>query len=96
MNAPDLLHRLMNVRSTAQTEAIMAGLPIVLPEHYQWLSAEERSAPWQPGKLHWVPAATAVMVDASSWQVSRAGHPRSQSPGTLLSSPVARRTSASF
>jgi hypothetical protein len=55
MNAPDLLHRLMNVRSTAQTEAIMAGLPIVLPEHYQWLSAEERSAPWQPGKLHWVP-----------------------------------------
>jgi hypothetical protein len=55
LNAPDLLHRLMNVRSTAQTEAIMAGLPIVPPEQYQWLSAEERSAPWQPGKLHWVP-----------------------------------------
>jgi hypothetical protein len=24
-------------------------------EQYQWLSADERSAPWQPGKLHWVP-----------------------------------------
>jgi hypothetical protein len=55
MNAPDLLHRLMKARSTAQIEAIMAGLPIVPPEQYQWLSADERSGPWQPGKLHWVP-----------------------------------------
>jgi hypothetical protein len=55
MNASDLLHRLMNARSTAQTEAIMAGLPIVPPEHYQWLSADEQSGPWQAGKLHWVP-----------------------------------------
>src|SRR5215213_7952240 len=55
INAPDLLQRLMNARSTAQTEAIMAGLPIVPPEQYQWISPDERSGPWQPGKLHWVP-----------------------------------------
>lgn len=54
-SAPDLLNRLFNVRSTAQVEAIMAGLPIVPSEQYQWLSAKERSAPWQEGKLHWVP-----------------------------------------
>jgi hypothetical protein len=45
----------MLARSTAQTEAIMAGLPIVPPEQYQWISADEQSGPWQPGKLHWVP-----------------------------------------
>ena len=33
----------------------MAGLPIVSPEQYQWLSAEDRSGPWQTGKLHWIP-----------------------------------------
>jgi hypothetical protein len=55
MNAPDLLQRLMMARTTAQTEAILAGLPIVSPDQYQWLSADERSGLWQPGKLHWVP-----------------------------------------
>ncbi len=54
-NAPDLLSRLMNARTTAQIEAILSGLPIVPPEQYQWLSADEQSGPWQPGKLHWVP-----------------------------------------
>ena len=53
--APDLLTRLLDARTTAQVEAIMAGLPVVPPEQYQWLSEEERSGPWQPGKLHWVP-----------------------------------------
>src|SRR6516165_3916435 len=52
---PGLLGRLLNVRSTAQVDAIMTTLPIVPPEHYQWLSAEDRSSAWQPGKLHWVP-----------------------------------------
>src|ERR1700722_2217630 len=51
----DLLGRLLDARATSQVEAIMAGLPIVPPEQYQWLSAEERSSAWQPGKLHWVP-----------------------------------------
>jgi hypothetical protein len=55
MNAPDLLQRLMKARTTAQTEAIMAGLPIIPPEEYQWVSADDRSGPWQSGKLHWVP-----------------------------------------
>jgi hypothetical protein len=35
INAPDLLQRLMMARTTVQTEAIMAGLPIVPPEEYQ-------------------------------------------------------------
>lgn len=52
---PDLLNRLFKARTTAHIEAVMAGLPIVPTDHYQWISAEERSAPWQQGKLHWVP-----------------------------------------
>jgi hypothetical protein len=55
INAPDLLQRLMMARTTVQTEAVMAGLPIVSLEKFQWLSGDERSGPWQPGKLHWVP-----------------------------------------
>jgi hypothetical protein len=55
LNAQDLLMRLLTARTTAQVEAIMAGLPIVSTEQYQWISADERSGPWQPGKLHWVP-----------------------------------------
>jgi hypothetical protein len=51
----DLLGRLINARSKSSVEAILADLPIVSPEQYQWLSAEERSAPWQKGKYHWVP-----------------------------------------
>src|SRR5215470_631594 len=52
---PDLLARLLDARSTAEVEAIMAGLPIVAAEQYQWVSADERSSAWQAGKLHWVP-----------------------------------------
>lgn len=55
MNATDLLTRLINARSSAQAEAIIATLPIVSPEQYQWVSADDRSGPWQDGKLHWVP-----------------------------------------
>src|SRR6266436_2413759 len=52
---PDLLSRLLIARSTLQVESIMADLPIVPPEKYQWVSADERSSPWKPGHLHWVP-----------------------------------------
>lgn len=55
LGAPDLLSRLSSARSTAQVEAIMAGLPVVSPDDYQWLSAKERSATWRAGSLHWVP-----------------------------------------
>jgi hypothetical protein len=55
LNAPDLLNRLLKAKSTAQVEAIMAGLPIVSPEDYQWLSAKDRSGKWKAGSLHWVP-----------------------------------------
>src|SRR5258705_10684979 len=52
---PDLLGRLLIARSTLQVESIMADLPIVPPEKYQWVSADERSSAWKPGHLHWVP-----------------------------------------
>ncbi|MBV8753832.1 MAG: hypothetical protein JO328_13310 [Hyphomicrobiales bacterium] len=55
LNAPDLFPRLLSARTTAQVEAIMIDLPIISPKQYQWISADERSGPWQPGKLHWVP-----------------------------------------
>ena len=55
MNDPALLSQLLDARSTAQVEAIMASLPVVSPQEYQWFSTDERSGPWQKGKLHWVP-----------------------------------------
>jgi hypothetical protein len=55
LNAPDLFTRLLAARTTAQVESLMAALPIVSPDQYQWVSADERSGSWQPGKLHWVP-----------------------------------------
>jgi hypothetical protein len=55
LNAPDLFSRLESARTAAAAEAIMAGLPIVPPEQYQWLSADERAGTWKPGMLHWVP-----------------------------------------
>src|SRR6266481_3993340 len=53
--SPDLLGRLLNARTTSQVEAVMAGLPIVSPDGYQWVSSHRRSADWNPGHLHWVP-----------------------------------------
>jgi hypothetical protein len=53
--SPGLLERLLNARSTTQVEAIIAALPIVSPEDYQWVSADDRSSAWQPSKLHWIP-----------------------------------------
>lgn len=52
---PNLLSRLLDARSTAQVDAIMADLPIVAPDDYQWVSADDRSSPWKPGHLHWIP-----------------------------------------
>jgi hypothetical protein len=68
MNAPDLLHRLMNVRSTVQTEAIMVC-------RQNTTSGYQRRSDLRPGSpvncTGFRLAATAVMVDASSWQGSR-------------------------
>ncbi len=55
LTSPDLLARLLNARTTLQVQAIMAGLPIVSPDDYQWVSSRRRSADWNPGHLHWVP-----------------------------------------
>lgn len=51
----DLLGRLLSARSTAQVEAILATLPVISPDDYQWVSADDRSSSWKDGKLHWVP-----------------------------------------
>lgn len=51
----NLLLRLLSARSTAQVDAIMADLPIVSPDDYQWVSADARSSAWKPGHLHWIP-----------------------------------------
>lgn len=51
----NLIGQILGARSTAQVETLMAALPIVSPDDYQWVSADERSAPWKPGHLHWVP-----------------------------------------
>jgi hypothetical protein len=53
--SPDILARVLAARSTAQIEVILASLSVVPPEQYQWVSADEQSGTWQPGKLHWVP-----------------------------------------
>jgi hypothetical protein len=72
LTRPDLLGQLLNARATAQVEAIMASLPIVSPERYQWLSAEERSSAWQPGKLHWIPVG---MDRGNGGRIKLAGEP---------------------
>ena len=76
-DAPDLLRQLMTTRTTTQTEIIMAGLPIVPPEEYQWLSADERSRPWQSGKLHWVPVGR---DRGNGGRIKLAGEPINRSP----------------
>ena len=51
LTPPDLLGRLLNARATAQVEAIMAGLPIVSPEQYQWLADGVRGLAARPSAL---------------------------------------------
>lgn len=70
--SPNLLGRLLNARTTAEVEVIMAGLPIVSAEQYQWLSVEERSSAWQPGKLHWIPVG---MDRGNGGRIKLAGEP---------------------
>ncbi len=53
--ASNLLSSLLNARFTHQVEALLATLPIVPPEQYQWVSADAKSAAWKSGHLHWVP-----------------------------------------
>jgi hypothetical protein len=55
MSSPDILDRLLNARTTVAAEAIMAGLPIVSPNDYQWDYGGKRTGKWQPGRLHWLP-----------------------------------------
>lgn len=51
----NLLGALLNTRTTSQVEAIMATLPIVPPDEYQWDYNGERVGKWKAGHLHWVP-----------------------------------------
>lgn len=54
-SSPDFLKRLLSARTSAATEAIMSGLPIVSPDDYQWDYGDKRLGKWQPGRLHWLP-----------------------------------------
>ena len=71
-DASDLLGRLLAARTSAEVEAIMSGLPIVAPEDYQWMSAEDRSGAWQPGKFHWIPVG---MDRGNGGRIKLAGEP---------------------
>ena len=68
----DLLGRLLSARSTAEVEAIMAGLPIVSFDDYQWVSADDRSSAWKPDiYTGFQSALTAAMAVASSSPANR-------------------------
>jgi hypothetical protein len=51
----DLLLRLINARTTAAVDAILAKLPVVSEDEYHWISNKERYGEWRDGQLHWVP-----------------------------------------
>jgi hypothetical protein len=56
MSTPsDLLGRLLSARTTRQVESIMATLPIVPPEQYQWDYGGKRLGKWKADHLHWLP-----------------------------------------
>src|SRR5581483_3533628 len=78
--SPDLLGRLLNARTTAQVGAIMATLPIVPPEEYQWDYGDKRSGKWKPGHLHWVPVG---LERGNGGRIRLAGEPMN---------PIAERT----
>jgi hypothetical protein len=50
-----MLLRLMNARTSAAVDDVIAALPVVSPDQYQWVTNTERQGTWQEGKLHWVP-----------------------------------------
>jgi hypothetical protein len=76
----DLLGRLLHARTTAQAEAIMATLPIVPPDKYQWDYGDKRVGKWKPGHLHWLPVG---LERGNGGRIKLAGEP---------TNPIAERT----
>lgn len=54
-NSSDFLEHLLAARSRDDVHAIMADLPIVPPEQYQWDYKDRREGDWISGHLHWLP-----------------------------------------
>jgi hypothetical protein len=79
-NSPDLLRRLLKIRTTGHVGAIIATLPIVTPDQYQWDYGDKRVGKWQPDHLHWLP----VGLDrGNGGRIKLAGEPMN---------PIAERT----
>lgn len=51
----NLLTRLLSARTTDKVDSVIAELPIVSPDDYQWDYGEKRLGRWRSGHLHWVP-----------------------------------------
>ena len=75
-----MLARLISARTTVQAEAIMATLPIVPPEEYQWDYGNKRLGKWKTGYLHWVPVG---LERGNGGRIELAGEPMN---------PIAERT----
>jgi hypothetical protein len=74
------LRELLSARTTVHTEAIMAKLPIVPPDEYQWDYGDKRVGKWKPGHFHWLP----VGLDrGNGGRIKLAGEPMN---------PIAERT----
>lgn len=54
MDSPDLLLRLLSVKTTSAVEILLKELPVVDETAYLWTDTESGKG-WQPGKLHWIP-----------------------------------------
>jgi hypothetical protein len=76
----DLLGRLLSARTTLQVEAIMATLPIVPAEVYQWDYGDRRIGDWKPEHLHWLPVG---LERGNGGRIKLAGEP---------TNPIAERT----
>jgi hypothetical protein len=76
----DLLGRLLSARTTLQVEAIMATLPIVPPEAYQWDYGDKRLGKWKSEHLHWLPVG---LERGNGGRIKLAGEP---------TNPIAERT----
>jgi hypothetical protein len=76
----DLLGRLLRARTTREVEAIMATLPIVPPEAYQWDYGDKRLGKWKPEYLHWLPVG---LERGNGGRIKLAGEP---------TNPIAERT----
>jgi hypothetical protein len=72
LTSPDLIVRLLSARTTDHLNAVMANLPIVSPDDYQWDYGEKRLGTWRPGHLHWIPVG---LERGNSGRIKLAGEP---------------------